>query len=291
MKKVIIIAIFLINILGFAQVKGNENIISKTFDIENIESVKINLYAKVIIDCNAKNKMIVTADENLINKIDRKIENKTLYLNQLEWIQASQKIEITIGAPYLKEIESGTHDITIIKNFNNDNLKVIAPIGNIKITGATKNLFINAENGTVNAAELITENAQVKITGDSQTTVNVINELNQTLNNNARLKLINTPKLVIGDAVTKDYTVNNDLKWIDLKIKNNSWNRHKLVVVGPKKDGSQFSYGFAMMPGTVKKERWSIGSKIYKSTSLGTKKLLATVTKENENQIIKLFKD
>lgn len=291
MKNIITIAIFLISTLGFAQIKGNKNIQSKTFDLENIESVKINIYAKVIIDTNLENKITIKADENLLDLVDRTIENGTLYLNQLEWVQASQKIEITVGAPNLREVESGTHDITIIKNVDNQNLKLVVPIGKVKVSGTTQQLTINAKNGTIDASELKSENATVTITGDSKTKLQVTNELKQVLSDNARLEVVNTPKLVIGDDIVKTSKSYSNIKWISIRIKNNSWNRNKLVVVGPKSDGSQFSYGFAMMPGAIKNERWTIGSKVFKTSSLGSKKLLATVTAENENQLIKLFQD
>lgn len=285
------IALFLMSTLGFAQVKGNKVITSKTFDLETIKSVKIDVYAKVTIDANLDNKITIKADENIINLIDRKVENGTLYLNQLEWIQASQKIEITVGAPNIIEVESGTHDITIIKNINNQSLKLNVPIGKVKVAGVTQQLIINTKSGTVDASDLKAENATVSITGDSKTKLQVTNQLKQVLGEDARLELVNKPKFVVGDKVAKSSKNYTNIKWINIKIKNNSWNRNKLVVVGPKSDGSQFSYGFAMMPGATKNERWTIGSKVYKTTRLGSKKLLATVTAESENQLIKLFQE
>ncbi len=291
MKKIIIIAIFFLSILGFAQTKGNEKIISKTFALDNIEAIKINLYAKVVIDCNAKNEITIKTDENLIPLIDTTVENGVLHLNQKEWIQASEKIKITIGAPSLTKIETGTHDKTIVKNINNEHLEVISPIGNISLFGKTKNLDLTAKNAFVNASKLIAENGTVTITGSSKSAVNVVNTLTSILSKNARFQVVNTQKKIIGNAndLNEKVSLSPDIKWVKIKIKNNSWNRNKLVVVGPKKDGSQFSYGFAMMPGATKNERWTIGTKVYKETRLGNKKLLTTIGKENENQIVKLF--
>ncbi|MDT0605826.1 GIN domain-containing protein [Croceitalea rosinachiae] len=282
------IAILLISSLGIAQVKGDKNITTKTFELEKIQGLKIDIYAKVIVDDKADNKITIKADDNLINLIDRNVENGILHLNQLEWIQASQKIEIEIGAPDLTMIETGTHDNTILKNFSNEKLKIIAPIGNLKTSGTTDNLIIEAKKGIVDASQLIAKNASITITGSSKTIINVVNEVKQTLSDKARLEFVNKPTSVIGDSVEKSTQPNQAIKWI--RIKNNSWNRKNLVVVGPKNDGSQFSYGFAMMPGTTKKERWTVGSKVYKEGKLGSRELLVIVTEENENQLIKLFK-
>lgn len=291
MKNILTIAIFFFTITGFAQIKGNGKIISKTFSLDKIEAIKINLYAKVNIDCKAENGVTIQTDENLIGLIDKTVNNGQLHLSQKKWIQASQNIKITIGAPFLQQIETGTHDVTFLKNINNENLTVIAPIGTLTLSGKTENLALNAKNASVDASKLIAENGIITITGSSKSIVNVLNVLTSLLSKNARFQLVNTPKKWIRDTnnLTKKVSFNDDIKWINIKIKNNSWNRNKLVVVGFKKDGSQFSYGFAMMPGASKNERWTTGTKIYKEKKLGNRILLVTITKEDENKVVKLF--
>ena len=59
--------------------------------------------------------------------------------------------------------------------------------------------------------------------------------------------------------------------------------------MGPKQDGSKFGYGFPMMPYATRKETWTIGTKVYKVNKIGLKKLLVTINKDNENQVVKLF--
>ena len=60
-------------------------------------------------------------------------------------------------------------------------------------------------------------------------------------------------------------------------------------MVGPKKDGSTFSYGFPMMLRSSKSEKWPVGTKIYKEGKLGNRKLLITITAIDEGQVVKLF--
>lgn len=291
MKKIIVIAIFFLNLIGYAQIKGNKTIITKTFNLDKIEVVKINIYAKVSIDCDSENRITIKTDENLLKHIDKKVENGILDLNQLEWIQASQKMEIIIGAPYLKEVETGTHDITIVENFKNNALKIVSSIGNIKVSGKTNYLIIDAKNGTIDASKLITENAKITITGRSKTKVNVLNKLEKTLSDDARFILVNTPKTVLGDTEKLDKKSNsgNDIQWINIRIKNNSLTTSKFVVVGPKQDGSQFSYGFSIFPSLTKNERWTVGSKIYRETTNGLKELLVTISESDKDKTIKLF--
>lgn len=82
---------------------------------------------------------------------------------------------------------------------------------------------------------------------------------------------------------------NQNPKFIKFRIKNNSNNRNHFYVVGPKPDGSKFSYGFPMMPNSKRNENWSIGTKVYKVNGLGFKKLLIKIKKEDEGKTINLF--
>jgi hypothetical protein len=44
-----------------------------------------------------------------------------------------------------------------------------------------------------------------------------------------------------------------------------------------------------MMPGSVKKERWTIGTKVYRKKSMGKRELLLTIKAEDEGKTLKLF--
>lgn len=293
MKTRITILMLLISTSLIAQVKGNKNIETRSFDIENVEVIQINFYAQITIDQSAEEGMSITMDSNLFDKIDTEVVDNKLHLDQLKWVQPSQKVIINIGAPNLKRVEKGTHETLKIVNVNTDKLLVNAHVGKVIVEGAAKRFDIGAENGEVDASKLIAHNSRVNIWGWGKAIVNVQDELYSTLNNDARLEIVNAPKSLKGDTKRylkrKEKLENSEIKWITFKIKNNSWNRNHFVVVGPKEDGSKFSYGFPMMPGKVKKERWSTGTKIYKVNKIGLRKLLVTIKAEDEGQTVKLF--
>lgn len=293
MRKIIITLLILTSISSVAQVKGNKNIETRSFELKNVEVIQINFYAKILIDQSAEEGMSITMDNNLFDKIDTEVVDHKLHLDQLKWVQPSQDVIIRIGAPNLKRVEKGTHETLRIINVDTDKLLVNAHVGKVIVEGKAQQFDIGAENGEVNASKLIAQNSRVNIWGWGKAIVHVENELYSKLNNDARLVLLNTPKQLKGD--TKRYLAKKekeealDIKWITFKIKNNSWNRNHFVVVGPKEDGSKFSYGFPMMPGKVKKERWSTGTKIYKVSKLGLRKLLVTIKAEDEGTTVKLF--
>jgi hypothetical protein len=293
MRKIIITLLILTSISSVAQVKGNKNIETRSFELKNVEVIQINFYAKIVIDQSAKEGMTITMDSNLFDKIDTEVVDNKLHLDQLKWVQPSQDVIINIGAPNLKKVEKGTHETLRIINVDTDKLFVNAHVGKVIVQGKAKQFDIGAENGEVDASKLIAQNSRVNIWGWGKATVHVENELYSTLNDDSRLVILNEPKKLKGD--TKRYLARKknqevlNIQWITFKIKNNSWNRNHFVVVGPKEDGSKFSYGFPMMPGKVKKERWSTGTKIYKVSKLGLRKLLVTIKAEDEGTTVKLF--
>ncbi len=297
MKKITLL-LMLIGMISFGQIKGNKTIETRQFDVTGLEYVKINLYAKVTIDQSAQEGMTITADTNLFDLITTSVDEGVLHLNQKEWISPSQPITIIIGAPNLYRVETGTHDITKIINVNNELLRINAPIGTIQIQGKTKELRIGSELAKIDASELTADKAFVNIWHYGTVKVNATELLWADVSNDGKLIYINRPKDFKvkkrkGGKVLSLSDVENSkspsIEFINFKIKNNSSNRNQFYVVGPKPDGSKFSYGFPMMPNSKRNENWSVGTKVYKVNALGFKKLLITIKKENENKIVDLF--
>lgn len=296
--KHITLLLLLVGLTGLAQIKGNKTIETRDFNIQNVDHIKINLYAKVTIDQSAKEGMRITTDSNLFDLITTSVDDGILHLNQKEWISASQDIIITIGAPQITRVESGTHDVTKIININNELLRINAPIGNIYIEGQTKELRLGSELSTIDASKLIAKDAYINLWSYGKITVNVKDTLWADISNDGKLIYVEKPnKLdITTKSVGRVYAVkeakeikNPEAIYINFKIKNNSVNRNHFYVVGPKPDGSKFSYGFPMMPFTKRHENWTVGTKVYKVNSLGFKNLLITITKDNKDQIVNLF--
>lgn len=291
MKKIILITL-LVSFGVKAQTKGNKNIITKTFDIKNITSIKVNLYAKILVDQNLEEGLTITTDKNLFDKIAKEVVNGELNLDQISWIQPSKDIIVKIGAPNLKRLEQGTQDVTEI-NLNNEEIRLVAPLGSIVVKGRVENLSLGIENGLINASEAIAKNVKLNIWGYGKAKIYASNKVESKISKKGRLEIVNEPMSIDNEAkkaiARYEKIKNSDIQWINFTLKNNSWNRQRLFVVGPKKDGNKFSYGFSMMPGATRKENWTTGTKVYKVNNLGLRKLLVTVKAENESQKVNLF--
>jgi len=111
----------------------------------------MNLYAEVIVDCQTKESLSITADENLQDLIDTEVLDGHLKLTQKEWISSSQKIIIRIGAPQLKRIESSVHETILVKNLNRDEFQARALIGKLILEGKVDELSLGVEIGQIDA--------------------------------------------------------------------------------------------------------------------------------------------
>ena len=298
MRYFLSIVLTLAVLIATAQVKGNKNIITKEFSIEQINRIDIHLYAEVIVDCAAKESMTITADENLMDLIGVSADHGRLVLDQVEWIKPSQDIQIRIGAPNLNQIQQSTHERVLVKNIKTSSFRAMALVGEIVVEGEADELRASGEVGIVNAENFTAEKVNVNLWGWGTIKLNTPDLIEGIVKDGGTvLHKGDTTKVKVrksGDGKVLNPAQQVALKdpsaeFIDIKIKNNSPNRIQAYVVGPKPDGRKFSYGFPINAGQVKKEKWSVGTKIYRVSKVGTKKKLVEITKADEGQIVPLY--
>jgi len=278
---------------AFTQIYGNGKQKTKTSVLKNLKSIDIQFNANIILDYDLKEEMIITADENVMDFIGQTFEDGKLSLDQIKWIEPSKLPSITIGTPVLEYIYHGTHSKTTVRNVSTSNLKIAGNVGEISVSGKTKNLSAFSTGTNMDLSNLEIDNAFVSIDDDSKVILDKVKQLKTDLDEDARLVLLSEIK---DRSDAKELKENNyaepnpNLKWIEFKIKNNSAFRTHFVVEGPKKDGSKFSYGFSLFPSRSKKEKWSVGTKVYRETRSGGRELLVTISSDDEGKLVHLFK-
>lgn len=283
-----------------AQVKGNKNIITKTFSIDQINRIDIHLYADVVVDCAAKELLTVTADENLMDLIGVSADHGRLILDQVKWLKPSQDIQIRIGAPNLQQIQQSTHERVLVKNIKVPSFRAMALVGEIVLQGEAEELSASGEVGIVNAEDFAAEEVRVNLWGWGTIKLNspsliegIVKDGGIVLHKgeNTKVKVRKSGDGKVLNPTQQVALSDPSAEFIDIKIKNNSPNRIQAYVVGPKPDGRKFSYGFPINPGQVKQEKWSVGTKVYRVSKVGIKKKLVEITKADEGQIVPLYAD
>lgn len=296
MRQTLLILITLLTAtVTYGQIYGDGNINTTSVSLPGLKEIDIQFNADITLDYTASETMTITADENVMKYIGQSFQNGKLTLDQIKWIEPSKNPVITIGVPNLKKVYQGTHSATTIINLDTDKIWINGNVGKITVLGKCDEARVNVEGTDVDLSRTTIGYADITIDGSARVILNKVNELDTDLDHNADLVLLQQPNKYVGiskEEVEKsgpEFEPNPNLKYISFKIKNNSWKRNHFVVVGPKKDGNTFSYGFAMMPGFSKSEKWSVGTKIYKEEKLGNRELLVTISAEDEGQVVKLF--
>lgn len=291
---IIIISLLLSNI-SYTQIYGNGKLSTVTRTLSGLEEIDIQFNADITLNYSALESMTITAEENIMEYIGQKYTDGKLTLDQIKWIEPSKNPTIVIGTPNLKKIYQGTHSSTYITNMKCNKISISGNVGKVFAEGSCQEVIINVSGTDVDLSKTEVGFADVTIDGNSTVVLDKVKTLNTKLNRNANLVLKSEPNEYLEDSEKEikekrsEYKPNPELKYLAFKIKNNSWSRNHFIVVGPKKDGSTFSYGFPMMPGSSKSEKWSVGTKIYKEGNLGSRKLLVTITAKDEGQLVKLF--
>lgn len=284
--------------LVMAQVKGNKKIVTKSFPITAITDIRIHLYADITIDCAAAEGMTISADENLIDLIGKSVDHGRLVLDQVKWIQPSQSIKIKIGAPNLQQIQQSTHETVVVENIATNAFRAMALVGEIIVKGQAEELRASSEVGIVDAEDFKAKVVNVNLWSWGKVKVDRPTEIVGIVKNGGTVLYAGTDTRIkvrtSNDGQVLNTTEQMAMKdpsaeFIDIKIKNNSSKRIQAYVIGPKPDGRKFSYGFPINPGQVRKEKWSIGTKVYSVSKVGTKKKLVEITQQDEGKVVPLY--
>lgn len=294
------LTLLLVANLMMGQVKGNQKIVTQSFPLSMITDIRIHLYAELVIDCAAEEGLEITADENLMDLIGKSVDHGRLVLDQVEWIQPSQAIQIKIGAPNLRQIQQSTHETVVVNNIDTKSFRAMALVGTIIMNGKAEELHASGEVGTVNAEDFEAKFVNVNLWSWGKILLNEPVEIAGIVKNdgtvlykgtNTKVKVRTSQAGRVLNTREQLAMKNSKAEFIEIKIKNNSPNRIQAYVVGPKPDGRKFSYGFPINPGQVRKENWSVGSKVYRVSKLGTKKQLVEITKQDEGKVVPLYSE
>ena len=280
-----------------AQKTGNGQLETQTFNLANFTEIRVNFPVKAKIDCAAISAINMTTDHNLFDHILLEVQDDILYIEQKGWVEAT-KVELEIGAPNLKRLQTDGYGIYTVKNIDTDEFRVTNNVGLVTLQGKANTLRFGIETGTIDATDLMAQEVYASIWSHGKATVNVVQLLDGKVENGGEIIYQNKPAKnrirIKGDSevrsiveAVKEKKVAQKLDYVHFKLFNNSGKRIQAYVKGPK--GKRFSYGFPLNPLQKRKENWPVGSKVYKVSKIGTRTLLATIEKTDADDVVKLF--
>jgi hypothetical protein len=212
------------NIIDSERIKGNGNIISKTYNLKDFSNLDLGSSMDVYITQSADYSVKIETDENLFAHLDVRVhDGNTLEVDVKDNfnLDASGDVKVYISAPSLDKVDlSGAAQLHTEGKFAQDkkivfdlsgassgNISVRAPLVELEASGAStltvdgecKDVKAGASGAsTINAFDLKSENADVEASGAS--TVRVFSSLKL----NARSHGASSVKYKGNPQVTQD---------------------------------------------------------------------------------------
>ncbi len=179
--------------------EGSGVVVSKTIiPKSSFNQISIDTAGDIRIDNSSKNSIIVTTDDNLVEKVLVYVKNSTLFIKIKGSITPSKGLSIVINSQFLKKlIVDGASDITV-RNYKLDNLSLnIDGASNILFKNNNFNkLHINADGSyDVNLLKSRVNSAYIKADGSGNIEINVKDYMDISVMGTTEVKYIGNPKI------------------------------------------------------------------------------------------------
>lgn len=194
----IFFAVSLLFILSACDVvKGNGNVTDEVFDVSDFTEIQFEGVGDVFIEVGETESVIIRTDENLQERMKAEVRGDTLYIGQREGNNVMNPTEITFLITVIdleKVVVSGAGDVTIdgiesdsleldlngatdttLTDINIDELTIdISGAGGATASGTVQTLTVELSGvGEFSGFDLVTENAEVEISGAGSAEVTV----------------------------------------------------------------------------------------------------------------------
>ncbi len=288
------------------ELNGSSKIINKIYDFKNFDKIEIqDLSGKVTVEVGKLFSIAAAIDDNLEpllkvteNNGELKIELTGNRSNRLYIEQTNISIKITM--PAITEVLHSANSKLLIEGINSKKFKLKSnENGTVIIKGTSTYLeIICASNGNVNAEALIAKNISIIKRGNGNVYLNtdsafsangsgngdVINYGKGKANENSAISGNGVIKYPAEKTTPVSRTASSVM--VHTFLKNETGFTVHLSVKYPVKG----TYGISLKPNETLKEKFPVGTKLFKSNQFTTfKKPVYTVTAaENQEYIIKL---
>ncbi|MGE5249108.1 MAG: head GIN domain-containing protein [Bacteroidota bacterium] len=192
--------------MGFGgAVPGSGKLATDTRTLGDFSGIAIRYPAEVTIRQGNSQSATIEADDNLVSQIGTDIRNGTLYIdnNELDWaarVDPSRTVKITINVKDLNDIVFSGAGTVRVEGLSTEQLKValsgagemnlsklkvkrldgvLSGAGNIKADGTADEVSLTISGlGSLNAPELDSLSANIRISGSGSATLGVKDQLN-----------------------------------------------------------------------------------------------------------------
>ncbi len=196
---IIVLTAFLNSCYFPGSIKGNGNVVEETRDLDEFSKISVSRGMNVYISQGTTAKVVVKADENLLEVIDTYVDDKTLKVTTLKGIRNATSNKVYVTVPDLEYIKSTSgSNIFSEDSLKTGNLEIKSSAGsnirlslesgeltisaaagsNIFLDGMAKSVNMKASSGSnIKAGDLLAENCDAKVSSGANIWIKVQNGL------------------------------------------------------------------------------------------------------------------
>ncbi|MEO1438682.1 MAG: DUF2807 domain-containing protein [Bacteroidota bacterium] len=276
------------------RIDGNGNLKTIKRNLSSYAIVRLDMVVDAEFVPSDQNFVEITADENVLDRILTTVNRNILSINQDGWVEASQTVKVTIGYQDITSIINSAWGTANLSDFEGPELWLEAEVGTIVATGTVYQLHAKAKVGTIKATGLKANTVNVDISGTGTVKVDVVESLNIGAMDRGKVVYVNTPANIKAPEITDGILVSLEkeaalpkAQYIHVTLKNNRYKKTPIRIEGPTQ--APFGYGTTLAPLGKRKEKFPVGTKIYKGNGHTKADLLVVIGSEDANQVVQLF--
>jgi hypothetical protein len=153
--------------IGFGpSIKGNGKVVKEERRVSNFAGIRVSAGMNVYISQDSVQKVVVEADENLLEAIETRIEDNNLIITVTENIREAKSKKVLVSVHDLNEISAIAGSIVFIEDaFRSEDLKVSSVAGSsLNLNLITNSLVAKAVAGSNILLKGISDKAELKAT-------------------------------------------------------------------------------------------------------------------------------
>ncbi len=170
-----------LNAQKWGKITGEGPIVKKELSLDKFNKIGLGVHGEVTLSKGNTQKVIIEGEENIINNIERDVDNGKWSIEFDDKVRNHKKLKIYITVPEVKGLSiAGSGEIISEDRFGKvDNMKMsIAGSGTIEFSGSSNELKVSiAGSGTVRAEEFQATNCKVSIAGSGDCYIDVDDRL------------------------------------------------------------------------------------------------------------------
>ena len=207
---------------AYKGIKGNGNVVKQERKISKFSGLEVGGAFQVFLTQGDEEKLVVEADENLLDIIETKVKGGTLYISTTENIKDFEEMNIYLTFKELDDMEiSGACHLKGQNKFSFDNLELdcsgasetemklsanslnmdISGASNVELFGSVDKLEIDVSGASkLNAYELETAVCDAEVSGAAAVKLLVTDEISAEVSGAAKLRYKGTAALISHDV-------------------------------------------------------------------------------------------